>query len=146
MGRYSQKLIRWYELHMVSKSIVAKSNEDLYPKSLEASMADKSVSPWAVVIRLLRSGRLLSVANQSSLPYSESYIIYDGIFQTRHMRRLRLWRACFLLGVRKSIDGRKSLFEKSADGFPLGVPAASLDRLGPRAIPRDSSNHASGRT
>jgi hypothetical protein len=57
---------------MVNKSVVAKSTEDLYPKSLEA-MADKSVSPWAVVIRLLRSGRLLSVANQSSLPYSESY-------------------------------------------------------------------------
>ena len=38
-------------------------------------MADKSVSPWAVVvIRLLRSGRLLNVANQSSLPYSESYL------------------------------------------------------------------------
>ena len=50
---------------MVNKSVVAKSNEDLYPKSLEA-MADKSVNPWAVVIRLLRSGRLLSVANQSS--------------------------------------------------------------------------------
>jgi hypothetical protein len=27
-------------------------------------MADKSVSPWAVVKRLLRSGRLLSVANR----------------------------------------------------------------------------------
>ena len=35
-------------------------------------MADKSVSPWAVVKRLLRSGRPLSIANQSSLPYSES--------------------------------------------------------------------------
>ena len=59
---------------MVNKSmIVAKSNEDLYPKSLEA-MADKSVNPWVVVIRLLRSGQLLSVANQSSLPYSESYL------------------------------------------------------------------------
>jgi hypothetical protein len=49
---------------MVNKSVVAKSNEDLYPKSLEA-MADKSISPWVVVIRLLRSGRLLSVANRS---------------------------------------------------------------------------------
>ena len=73
VGRYSQKLTRWYELHTVNKSVVAKSNGDLYPKSLEA-MADKSVSPWAVVIRLLRSGQLLSVANQSSLPYSESYL------------------------------------------------------------------------
>ena len=54
---------------MVNKSVVAKSNEDVYPKFLEA-MADKSVSPWAVVIRLFHSGRLLSVANQSSLPYS----------------------------------------------------------------------------
>jgi hypothetical protein len=51
---------------MINKSVGAKSNEDVYPKSLEA-MADNSVSPWAVVIRLLRSGRLLSVANQSSL-------------------------------------------------------------------------------
>ena len=59
---------------MVNKSVVAKSNEDVYPKSLEA-VTDKSVSPWAVVIRLLRSGRPLSVANQSSLPYSESYLL-----------------------------------------------------------------------
>ena len=58
---------------MVNKSIVAKSNGDLYPKSLEA-MTNKFVSPWVVVISLLRSGRLLSVANQSSLPYSESYL------------------------------------------------------------------------
>jgi hypothetical protein len=40
----SHKLTRWYELHMINKSVVAKSNEDLYPKSREA-MADKSVSP-----------------------------------------------------------------------------------------------------
>ena len=48
---------------MVNKSVVAKRNEDLYPKSREA-MADKSVSPWAVVKRLFRSGRLLCVANR----------------------------------------------------------------------------------
>ena len=29
-------LARWYELHMINKSVVAKSNEDLYPKSLKA--------------------------------------------------------------------------------------------------------------
>ena len=65
---------------MVNKSVVAKSNEDVYPKSLEA-MKNKSVNPWAVVIRLLRSGRLLSVANQSSLPYSESYLRHSPIFR-----------------------------------------------------------------
>ena len=37
VGRYSQKLTRWYELHMINKSVVAKSNEDLYPKSLKAT-------------------------------------------------------------------------------------------------------------
>jgi hypothetical protein len=37
-------------------------------------MANKSVSPWAVVKHLLRSSQLLSVANQSSLPYSKSYL------------------------------------------------------------------------
>jgi hypothetical protein len=58
---------------MVNKSVVAKNNEDVYPESLEA-MTDKSVGPWAVVVYLLRSGRLLTVANQSSLPYSESYL------------------------------------------------------------------------
>ena len=42
-------------------------------KSLVA-MTNKFVSPWVVVISLLRSSRLLSVANQSSLPYSESYL------------------------------------------------------------------------
>jgi len=57
---------------MINKTVVAKSNEDFYPKSLEA-MANEFVSPWVVVISLLRSGRLLRVANQSSLPYSESY-------------------------------------------------------------------------
>ena len=39
-------------------------------------MADKSVSLWAVVKRLLRSGRLLSVANKSSLPYTLN-LTYD---------------------------------------------------------------------
>ena len=34
---------------MVNKSVVAKSNEDIYPESLEA-MTDKSVGPWAVVV------------------------------------------------------------------------------------------------
>ena len=51
---------------MVNKSVVAKSN-------LEA-MTNKFVSPWVVVISLLRSGRLMSAANQSSLPCSESYL------------------------------------------------------------------------
>ena len=37
VGRYSQKLTRWYELHMINKSVVAESNEDLYPKSLKAT-------------------------------------------------------------------------------------------------------------
>ena len=38
VGRYSsQKLTRWYTLHMINKSVVANNNEDLYPKkSLEA--------------------------------------------------------------------------------------------------------------
>ena len=41
---------------MINKTVVAKSNEDLYeyPKSLEA-MANEFVSPWVVVISLLRS-------------------------------------------------------------------------------------------
>jgi hypothetical protein len=58
---------------MINKSVVAKSNEeDLYPESWEIMM-NKFVSPWAVIKSLLGSGRLLSVvANQSSLPYSES--------------------------------------------------------------------------
>jgi hypothetical protein len=59
---------------MVNKSVVAKSNEDVYPESLEGAMTDKSVGPWAVVVYLFRSGRLLCVANHSSLPYSESYL------------------------------------------------------------------------
>ena len=45
-----QKLTR-NDLHMVNKSVVAKSNEDLYPKSLEA-MTNKFVSPWVVVISI----------------------------------------------------------------------------------------------
>ena len=36
---------------MVNKSVVAKSNEDLCPKSLEA-MTNKFVSPWVVVMYL----------------------------------------------------------------------------------------------
>jgi hypothetical protein len=40
-------------------------------------MTNKFVSPWVVVISLLRSGRLLSVANQSSFPFSESYLDDD---------------------------------------------------------------------
>ena len=63
----------WYDLHMVNRSVVAKNSEDLYPKSLEA-MANEFVSPWVVVISLIRSGRLVSVADQSSLLYSESYL------------------------------------------------------------------------
>ena len=47
---------------MVNKSVVAKSNEDLSlismhrsdPKSLEA-MTNKFVSPWVVVISILRT-------------------------------------------------------------------------------------------
>ena len=42
---------RWYDLHMVNKSVVVKSREDLYPKSLEA-LTNKFVSPWVVVISL----------------------------------------------------------------------------------------------
>ena len=59
---------RWYDLHMVNKSEVAKSNEDLYLKSLEAT-TNKFISPWVIVISLLRSGRLMStcIADQSSL-------------------------------------------------------------------------------
>ena len=71
---------------MVNKSVVAKSNADLaYPKSLEA-MTNKFVSPWVVVISLLCSGRLLSVADQSSplLPYSESYLRRDFIETRLH--------------------------------------------------------------
>ena len=36
LGRHSQKLTRWYDLHVINKPVVAKSNGDLYPKSLEA--------------------------------------------------------------------------------------------------------------
>ena len=39
---------------MINKSVVAKSNEDLYPKSREA-MTNKFVSPWVVVKSLLDS-------------------------------------------------------------------------------------------
>ena len=39
---------------MVNKSVVAKSNEDLYPKSLE-EMTNKFVSPWGSSSYLLYS-------------------------------------------------------------------------------------------
>ena len=58
---------------MINKSVVVKSNEDLYPKYLKAN-GEKIRQSLVVVISLLRSGRLLIVANQSSLPYSESYL------------------------------------------------------------------------
>jgi hypothetical protein len=48
---YSQNLTRSYDLHIVNKFGVAKSNEDLYPKSLEA-ITNKLVNPWVVVISI----------------------------------------------------------------------------------------------
>ena len=40
------------------------------------AMTNKFVSPWVVVVMTLlrRSGRFLGIADQSSLPYSESYL------------------------------------------------------------------------
>jgi hypothetical protein len=72
---------------MVNKSVVAKNNEglslvDLYEVS--GSPANKFVSPWVIVITLLRSGRLLSIADQSSLLYSESTLI-SPIIHSMHM-------------------------------------------------------------
>ena len=51
---------------MVNRAVVAKSNEDLYPKSLEAK-TNQFVNPWVVIRTLLRS-------DQSSLLDSESYL------------------------------------------------------------------------
>ena len=75
---------------MINKSVVAKSNEDLYPESREA-MTNKFVSPWAVVKSLLRSGRLLSVANRPhcrtllNLTYArESYVTPLKVFFLLH--------------------------------------------------------------
>ena len=87
---------------MANKSVVAKSNEDVYSKFLEA-MADKSVSPWVVVIRLLRSGRLLSVANQSSLPYSESYL-RQCVTNNNVQVQTKLRRACLGMGNLRNHD------------------------------------------
>ena len=57
---------------------------DLYvvidPEGVSAgeAMTNKTVSPWVVVvISLLRSGRLLSITDQSSSTHSESYHTHD---------------------------------------------------------------------
>ena len=74
-----------YDLDMVSKSVIANNNEDLYPESkqIHSSVLGSSSYLYSVCIA---SGQLLSIADQSSLPYTyfESaygYVSFQGSCQ-----------------------------------------------------------------
>ena len=49
-----QKLTRWYELHMINKSVVAKNNEGISIRSL-GKQDLSSTSPTALMCTLLRT-------------------------------------------------------------------------------------------
>ena len=87
------------DLHMVNKSVVAKSSEDLYPKSLEA-ITNKFVSPWVVVISLfrVRSGRLL---NNSRSPVLIAESSHTGTMTV--LRKFWAYVLCCMIG-RQFVD------------------------------------------